>query len=249
MFSDTLPIWGIFNFFEISPHSPPGGDFPPKLSPDFKQTKHACICIKFCIRVIWHYTHLAYFLFIQIPPPRSPPGGEIPPNFPRFFNYLKMLIFASNLIHMFSGTIPTWFFFIFLKFPPVPPLGGKPPQTFPRFLNYLQRLVFASNLVDISLTHYPFGVFLIFSKFLLIPPLGGIFPPNFPRTLNNLNMLVFASNSVYVLSGTIPTWHIFYLFELPPPFPPGGKILPKHSPDFIHSKNACIWFIFGTNVL
>ena len=38
----------------------------PKLSPDFKQSKNGCICVKFGTHVLWHNTHDAYFFIFDL---------------------------------------------------------------------------------------------------------------------------------------------------------------------------------------
>ena len=162
------------------------------------------------------------------------------PNFPPTLNNLKMVVFALNFVHMFSGTIPTKkFFFIFQNSPPIPPWGGIPPKV-PHLeisSDYLE------NLYVCSVPHYLTIAVFSFPKFsipLFPPRRGGLPPPKF--------------QNLEILSDCLETWYVCSLahysrtssvrFPKLPPVPPlGEKSPPPPNPPI--SKYRPITLKFG----
>ena len=134
MFSGTIPTWHIFYFFEIPPRSPPGGGFPPKLSPDFKQSKYSCICVKFITHVLWHNIHDAYFFFSKLPPVTLW-GGNLPPKSPHIeiLSDCLEIRYVCSVPHYLTNAL-----FSFPKFPPIRPPGGDFPPKIPKSRNLVR---------------------------------------------------------------------------------------------------------------
>ena len=96
----------------------------------FKQSKHACICVKFGTHVLWHNTHGAHFFYFFEILPCSLPGGEIPPKISTDFKQSKKACICVKFgTHVFwHNTNVANLLFIFKIFPRSPPGGEIPPK-------------------------------------------------------------------------------------------------------------------------